>query len=72
MIDCYHNKQSNDHILSWHNDIGIRDINNPNALKIFYNAADATFSTKKAPAVRINLYQLQMPRRIKGLACGFA
>lgn len=52
MIDCYHNKQSNDHILSWHNDIGIRDINNPNALKIFYNAADATFSTKKKNSAR--------------------
>ena len=26
MIDCYHNKQSNDQILSWHNDIGIKDL----------------------------------------------
>ena len=43
MIDCYHNKQSNEHILSWHNDIGITDNNNPDALKKFYDAAEATF-----------------------------
>lgn len=52
MIDCYHNSQSNDQIISWHNDIGITDINNPNALKIFYDAAEATFLTKKKSSAR--------------------
>jgi len=47
MIDCYHNKQSNKQILSWHNDIGIYDNQNPKALKTFYEAADATFIKKK-------------------------
>ena len=47
MIDCYHNKKSNKQILSWHNDIGIYDNQNPKALKTFYEAADATFIKKK-------------------------
>ena len=47
MIDYYHNKQSNKQILSWHNDIGIYDNQNPKALKTFYEAADATFIKKK-------------------------
>ena len=52
MIDCYHNKQSNKQILSWHNDIGITDNHNPNALKTFYDQADATFSKKKTGSAR--------------------
>tara|TARA_B100001248_G_C27382056_1_gene457536 strand:+ start:903 stop:1748 length:846 start_codon:yes stop_codon:yes gene_type:complete len=52
MIDCYHNKQSNKQILSWHNDIGIYDNQNPKALKTFYEAADATFIKKTSGSAR--------------------
>ena len=52
MIDCYHNKQSNDQILSWHNDIGIKDSKNINSLKNFYEATKATFSTNQTGSAR--------------------
>ena len=52
MIDCYHNKQSNEHILSWHNDIGITDNLNPDSLKKFYNAANATFTKNTSSGAR--------------------
>ncbi len=52
MIDCYHNKQSNKQILSWHNDIGIYDNQNPKALKNFYEAADATFTKNSSSSAR--------------------
>ena len=52
MIDCYHNKQSNDQILSWHNDIGIKDSKNINSLKNFYSASKATFSNNQAGSAR--------------------
>lgn len=52
MIDCYHNKQSKNHILSWHNDIGITDNYNPNALKTFYDQAESTFSKKTSNSAR--------------------
>ena len=52
MIDCYHNKQSSRQILSWHNDIGIYDNQNPKALKNFYEAADATFTKNSSSSAR--------------------
>ena len=52
MIDCYHNKQSNDQILSWHNDIGIKDSKNINSLKNFYSATKATFSNNQIGSAR--------------------
>ncbi len=52
MIDCYHNKQSNDQILSWHNDIGIKDSKNINSLKDFYSATKATFSKNQTGDAR--------------------
>ncbi len=56
MIDCYHNKQSNKQILSWHNDIGIKDYNNPNSLKNFYDTAGATFSKTSGTARGIKFF----------------
>ena len=59
MIDCYHNKQSNEQILSWHNDIGIKDSKNINSLKSFYNATKATFSknqTGNARGIKFFIY----------------
>ena len=59
MIDCYHNKQSNDQILSWHNDIGIKDSKNINSLKDFYSATKATFSknqTGNARGIKFFIY----------------
>ncbi len=52
MIDCYHNKQSNEQILSWHNDIGIKDSKNINSLKSFYSAMKATFSKNQTGTAR--------------------
>ncbi len=59
MIDCYHNKQSNEQILSWHNDIGIKDSKNINSLKDFYSATKATFSknqTGNARGIKFFIY----------------
>jgi len=58
MIDCYHNRKSHTQILSWHNDIGIKDYNNPNSLKNFYETADATFSktSKTARGIKFFIY----------------
>tara|TARA_Y100000591_G_scaffold51441_1_gene39671 strand:- start:2468 stop:3316 length:849 start_codon:yes stop_codon:yes gene_type:complete len=55
MIDCYYNKQSNNQILSWHNDIGIQDIN-PSSLTNFYNTANATFSKNSGTARGIKFF----------------
>lgn len=56
MIDCYHNKQSNKQILSWHNDIGIKDYNNPNSVKNFFKTANATFSKAYGTARGIKFF----------------
>ena len=55
MIDCYYNKQSNKQILSWHNDIGIQDIN-PDSIKNFYDTANATFSKASGTARGIKFF----------------
>ena len=58
MIDCYHNSKSSKQILSWHNDIGIKDYNDSNSLKNFYETAEATFSksSKTARGIKFFIY----------------
>ena len=56
MIDCYHNKQSNKQILSWHNDIGIYDDQNSDDLKTFYKATNATFTKSSGNARGIKFF----------------
>lgn len=72
MIDCYYNERSPENIISWHNDIGCKNLDDKKYLKEFHEAVKSTFfdiKTETSPrGIKFFLYLTDVQKSNGSLA----